>query len=193
MKYLSGLLLTTALLGAAFSISILCVFNELYFSIFNLDKTALQFLQGSISAQELKETNIEGFFFTRKEIKHFQDVKAILDSIILLLPILILPVIILFHNAPKLGQKIALISIGIQTLFLGALTAIYALGFWKPFTRTLHPIFFPDGNWQFPSQSLIIKLYPQTVMQIGLAIILGLTLLQILSVYILNKKVNRLH
>lgn len=65
----------------------------------------------------------------------------------------------LSRNLPSL-----LLFSGIAILLLGLLLSLLALGFTANFIF-FHRIFFPQGNWQFPADSTLIKLFPEQFFQ----------------------------
>ncbi|MCF8013567.1 TIGR01906 family membrane protein [Candidatus Woesearchaeota archaeon] len=102
--------------------------------------------------------------YTENEIKHMKDVKKIYTTINIIsltcLLIIILSIIYFTKNKQEKqiirSLKISSITIIIMGLLLIALTLF---NFQSTFT-IFHNIFFPQGNWLFPYNSLLITLYP---------------------------------
>lgn len=128
-------------------------------SIFNF------FRNGSeIEAIELKTKNIN--FFTPDEISHLDDVRILLNKIFIAyygsIVLLILLIILLIEKKIfKFFKKIG------STFIISSAMVIFLLSFFYFFGKNFvifferfHLIFFPQGNYIFPADSLIITLFP---------------------------------
>jgi integral membrane protein (TIGR01906 family) len=98
--------------------------------------------------------------FNEDESSHLSDVKILInksDNLLLIFSIslIILLSLILFNN-PDISKMI--ISTGIGGLILPIPALLF--NFTNVFTK-FHLIFFPQGNWQFPLDSLLIQLFPK--------------------------------
>jgi integral membrane protein (TIGR01906 family) len=107
--------------------------------------------------------------FTQKEMSHLSDVHTLFiwaKYLSIASAIGILVIALRFRAKGmlvKMGEKMALYgAIGASI----ALAAIFLLGlnFERLFTG-FHHIFFPQGNWQFPADSLLITLFPEQFFQ----------------------------
>ena len=93
--------------------------------------------------------------FNHSEISHLQDVATVINTIRYLT---LISIILLFlikapstlHNQVK----------AILFLYLSLIPIIIL--FWHSFFTTFHQFLFPGGNWAFPSDSLLIQLYPDS-------------------------------
>lgn len=108
-------------------------------------------------------------FLTTAEEEHMQDVKILFNSALILL---VLCVFYLYkQGVPK--TKYA----GYSLLALVAFAAGMALNGFTSFWVRFHLVFFPQGNWQFPVDSVLITLYPETYFLNAALIFAGLVLL----------------
>ena len=104
-------------------------------------------------------------FFTENEISHMDDVRALLSKIFFLfcgsLIILIILLIILTVNSPgrRFGAAGPVFVISSSSvLFIFTLLYFLSMNFSHLFDN-FHLIFFPQGNYMFPENSLLITLF----------------------------------
>ncbi len=102
--------------------------------------------------------------FNEDEQSHLADVKALLDRARMLLALLIVLWLCcnlwaLYRRKPATAGR-NLVAGGIATLALTALLILAALVFSQTFIL-FHGVFFPQGNWQFPAESALIRLFPR--------------------------------
>ena len=121
------------------------------------------------NADEISEKLI-GFFqdknnlplsFNEEEKSHLEDVKKLIDNGKVLLIFLILISIILLSiilSEGKHNLKKILISSGVVAIILPIPFLLFS--FSNIFTK-FHLILFPQGNWKFPLDSLLIQMFPQ--------------------------------
>ncbi|MCF7872187.1 TIGR01906 family membrane protein [Candidatus Woesearchaeota archaeon] len=119
------------------------------------NKNTINFLLGK---EELKGN------YTQAEKQHMQDVKNIYTTINAITTICLLIAILgIIYFTKKRQEKQIIKSLkqsSITVLLIGILILILTLlNFQNTFTA-FHNIFFPQGNWQFPINSLLITLYP---------------------------------
>ena len=100
--------------------------------------------------------------YTSEELSHLQDVKKVMrkaDYVFYVL--LLLATISLTHHKKNKEQLQKLFKYGgITTLsFVGVLFLISIISFTTSFTF-FHQLFFPQGNWQFAADSLLIQTFP---------------------------------
>lgn len=97
---------------------------------------------------------VENTRITLEEIKHLEDVHTIFKLIYIVLPILLATIIKstkqVSYNYPK---EIIVFLIG-SIIILSTFSSAFTL---------FHQIFFPQGNWSFPADSLLIQLYPLNI------------------------------
>ncbi len=126
-------------------------FQEKYYSTPER-KEVLDFLQ------ENKEREIN---FTASEISHLQDVKEVMQFAnylsYFILALTIILSIFLYRQA-FLSKALLYSSIFSLSLFV-LIFLFYFFGFSSLF-NAFHQVFFPQGNWQFPADSLLIRTFP---------------------------------
>ncbi|GAA1808074.1 lipoprotein intramolecular transacylase Lit [Nesterenkonia flava] len=101
--------------------------------------------------------------FTTDEVSHMTDVKLVmwyvmLGGLVLLLLTLILMWMIKAWRPGGVAR--ALFAGAWVTIGMAAAVAVLAILDWNQFFNQFHEIFFPQGNWQFASDSTLIRLYP---------------------------------
>ncbi len=118
------------------------------------------FRDSSIQSPNLPE-------FTTSELLHLQDVKLIvlcLKSMFYISLALILFCLILllsfFRGAFARNLQALMKRSGIVVIAIAVLLAILALSFSASFSM-FHQIFFPQGNYEFSSDSTLIRLFPE--------------------------------
>jgi len=104
--------------------------------------------------------------YTSSELSHLEDVKKVMawTNIVYLLLLLFVTIYIILKikdrskeeliSLLRTGGKVTLISIGI-IIFL-------SLFFFNTLFTLFHQVFFPQGNWMFPPDSLLIQTFPLT-------------------------------
>ena len=132
--------------------------------------------------------------YTSSEISHLKDVKGVMNFIdyLFYLSLIIITLIITYYKKNK-KQLIKLFRYGgITTLIsMGIILFLSLFAFNTTFT-IFHQIFFPQGNWLFPTNSLLIQTFPIeffigiSVRMFGLGILLGMVLVLVNS--LLKKK-----
>ncbi len=100
--------------------------------------------------------------YTAAEQSHLQDVQKVFQGVdyIFFFFFLLIVIILLYSikNRPQLS-KLCLYG-GISTVvFTGLILIIIVFSFESSFTL-FHTIFFPQGNWTFPIESLLIQTFP---------------------------------
>ena len=106
-----------------------------------------------------KEENNLPLSFNEKEKSHLEDVKKLIDNgkgllvFLSLLNIILISIILSNDNLKKI-----LISSGVFAIILPIPFLLFS--FSNIFTK-FHLILFPQGNFQFPLDSLLIQLFPQ--------------------------------
>ena len=100
--------------------------------------------------------------YTTAEQSHLQDVQKVFQGVdYIFYAVLLVIVVILFYSIKNQLQLSKLCWYGgISTVvFTGILLIAMALSFESSFTL-FHTIFFPQGNWTFPVESLLIQTFP---------------------------------
>lgn len=106
--------------------------------------------------------------YTPAEVGHLLDVSRLTSIAVWACLLALLVVIFLarhdlkeWHSARRLSAKIALVLI--MAASLGYLL------FWRPAFTLFHQVFFPQGNWAFPADSLLISTFSETFWQFSFA------------------------
>lgn len=105
-------------------------------------------------------------YFTNNEISHLEDVRTLLDRIFILFYLSLfgffLFIFLIFtEDLWQYFKRVSYILISSSGIVLLLLLVLYILGsnFTGLFTD-FHLVFFPQGNWTFPQQALIINIFP---------------------------------
>ncbi|MBI2665931.1 DUF1461 domain-containing protein [Candidatus Woesearchaeota archaeon] len=108
--------------------------------------------------------NLTSLGFTYLEISHLQDVKKVMfliDKLFLFFLVVSFGMIFYLGKDMDTLKKIFLCS-GISTI-IGTIFLLLSAIFIFPSAFTIfHQVFFPQGNWIFPVDSLLIKIFPET-------------------------------
>ncbi len=147
-------------------VGIFVLLSPLLFLLLSYQSTAFQEKYYSAPEQKevlyfLQENTEMKVNFTASEVSHLQDVQKVMQFVDYLFYFIFAVAIILgiFLYRKSLLSK-ALLYSGIFSLSLFALLFfLYFFGFSFLFT-IFHQVFFPQGNWQFPVDSLLINTFP---------------------------------
>ena len=152
--------LSTKVLTVLFCI-LLPIFLMLFSYKMALEFTALDANQES-TIDYLQNNRELSLNYTIMEVSHLEDVKGVIKIIDYLFYscLLVLTLILTFYRKKKEEIK--------KLLFYGGITTGAALGLILLFSLTafdlaftlFHNVFFPQGNWQFASDSLLIQTFP---------------------------------
>ncbi len=152
------------------TIIIFCLFLPLFLLLLSYQLTlqfypqtenqqqTIKFVQGRTQTISLQNN----FNYTSAEFSHLQDVEKVMSTTEYLFLISLLTTLTIlginFHN--KLFLKKLLRYGGIATLIATGMVLLFLLfAFGSSFT-IFHQLFFPQGNWQFPFNSLLIQTFP---------------------------------
>lgn len=132
--------------------------------------------------------------YTAAEVSHLEDVAKVMKGAPFFLyasEIIIFMVLLYLRKDKEQLQKVLRYG-GVATVaFIAVILLAIFIGFEGVFTL-FHLIFFPQGNWQFAADSLLIRTFPPeffvgiSIFILGLAILSGLAVF-LLSVHIKNK------
>ena len=126
---------------------------------------------------------LAGLGFLPAEIAHLQDVVRWLAVVRLLWLIIVIIIGVGWWTRRRLTQA-ALTRAAKFTLGLGIGFGLLILLFWNQVFISFHRLLFPQGNWAFPADSLLIITFPEPFWQLTffvyLALVLGLCLLVLL-------------
>ncbi|HLC88988.1 MAG TPA: DUF1461 domain-containing protein [Candidatus Nanoarchaeia archaeon] len=100
--------------------------------------------------------------YTAAEVSHLEDVKSVMGITDYLFYFSLLIVTLILTASRKDQEQIK------RLLFYGGITTVIVLGMILLFSLTafdlaftlFHNLFFPQGNWTFPSDSLLIRTFP---------------------------------
>jgi len=173
---LSILLSITIILGSFFVISLDNNFHSKN-AIKNLDYDSIQlntvfnelhYLINYLNSPFSEDKVLDNVDLTEAEKSHMSDVKKIFLFIQLMMVASLVSILILVnHYKKKLNKKEfdKLISKSLRTssiinISFILLIGFFALFFFESFWTYFHYLFFPQGNWAFPWNSLLITLFP---------------------------------
>ncbi len=106
------------------------------------------------------ESKIDFINYSGNELSHMQDVRRVLFGVDVVLYILLFIITFSFTRTHVKEQMILLKRTGISTFLLSILIGIFSLFSFDTFFTYFHNIFFPQGNWQFASSSIILQTWP---------------------------------
>ena len=119
--------------------------------------------------------------YTSAEVSHLKDVKGVirLGDYLFYFSLLMVTLIITYHKKKKEEIKKLLFYGGISTVSFLLLMLIISIFNFDFVFAYFHKIFFPQGNWQFATESLLIQTFPREFfvefsrMMFRISIILG--------------------
>lgn len=121
--------------------------------------------------------------FTDNEINHLIDVSRWLLVVKMVWIICSLGILM----SGRTIDKKSIYQAGVTGGVIVMASVILALLGWSGFFITFHKIFFPQGNWSFPSESLLISLYPERFWQ-RMFITISVLCVGIYSIFLLKIK-----
>jgi integral membrane protein (TIGR01906 family) len=127
--------------------------NLNYYGLTVDQEETVNYLQGK------NELNIN---YTESEQSHLQDVQKVMNFIdyLFYFSLLVITLIITYYKKDKQQLKKLFFYAGITViLVVGIILLLSLLNFNSSFTL-FHKIFFPQGNWIFPLNSLLIQTFP---------------------------------
>ncbi len=111
---------------------------------------------------------------TPSEFSHIQDVQKIYMYLPFLVPLLIaITFVILKHKTRE--EKVQLIQFAQIDLII---LMVLSIPFFTIFFEYFHKLLFPQGNWAFPVDSTLIRLYPEDFWKTCLTIIIATTFIE---------------
>ncbi len=148
-----------------FVLLLFCLFLPLFLMLFSY-KITLFFVQLTPQQQQtiafLQEKEELKLNYTAEEKSHLQDVQKVMKNIDLLFYFLLLMLTLIFTYTRKDRQQLRklFLSGGVAAvILLLLLLVVIFVNFNYSFT-IFHNIFFPQGNWLFSADSLLIKTFP---------------------------------
>jgi integral membrane protein (TIGR01906 family) len=156
----------------------------------------------SNKAYSTQHTKIISFLFTGKdteirsvlpedELNHIKDVQRVIKYSAVTLLIIVIFIIYLI----KRSSTTNLINSIKYSLILLPFLAICILILFEPVFILFHKVFFPQGNWSFPENSILIQLYPEGFWIWTTGILLAMTIieLEIMRKLLKTRHKNELH
>ncbi len=125
-----------------------------FFTLTDEQEHTLQFLEGK---EELKLN------YTAAEQAHLEDVKRVMkgaEIILYLSGMAVLFMVIYFWKNKPLRWKLLRYG-GLVTVIFVAVLLLAVLVNFNSLFALFHQLFFPQGNWQFHANSLLIQTFPQ--------------------------------
>jgi uncharacterized membrane protein len=121
----------------------------------NEDKilNVLDFFQGGVLDDE---------GYTAKELSHMGDVRVVVSGLSVVTFFLLFGIFLSFVYLSVSEVRKVLVSSGVVGVILTILFSLLLLNFDWAFT-VFHKLFFSQGNWQFPSDFLLIQLFPESL------------------------------
>jgi len=113
---------------------------------------------------------LSNYGLNENEISHMSDVSVLLDKVEVLW---VLATVVMATVLVKKKEEFRyIVRLGIRMITRGgAILLASAVLAWRPFFDTFHKVFFPQGNWAFPAESLLINIYPEIFWQIMIIVI----------------------
>ena len=112
-----------------------------------------------IDAEDLAILRQWSFF--ENELCHLTDVRILLGRVIFMtyiMSVILLLTITFLRDKPFVRHS--LLAAGISCLALPVIGGIFIFFFFDPTFVFFHEVFFPQGNWSFPQDTLIISTFP---------------------------------
>lgn len=171
-----------ALIAATITGAVLLLFTPTVFSILGYHPIAVEYVLGDIDPAVLLVFRAEGKAFTPREISHLADVKMTIGMVRWgFAAVLAVLAALAFIN----GRAFRTVCLWAPGIFLGigatVVVAYFTFGF-QIVGSVFHRVFFPQGNWAFPFNSLIITLYGTGEMVIGTVFVLAMALFFLLVI-----------
>jgi hypothetical protein len=109
-------------------------------------------------------------FYTYDEAAHLRDARAVLYLFVALAAAALVLIVAALLHRPKDARRWRAVARGGAGLAIGAVVVgvVGFLAFDAAF-ELFHRVFFPGGNWQFPADSNMIRLYPEMFWQLTAA------------------------
>ncbi len=132
---------------------------------------------------------VEQDFYTADELSHMEDVRIFFVVFLFVMVIAaFIFSLVLSHYLKSREKKRFHRSLGIQLivvptvflLLLGVL-AIFIISDWENVFELFHHIFFPQGNWQFDADSLMLQMLPDGIFFDGAIFIISCWVIVILA------------
>ncbi|MCL2745615.1 MAG: DUF1461 domain-containing protein [Coriobacteriia bacterium] len=128
------------------------------------------------------------------ELCHLTDVRILLgNSLLLSFAITIVSAVIITVFRNKQFVRHSLLAAGIACIAIPAVLGFFILFFFQPTFVIFHEIFFPQGNWQFAPETLLISTLPERYWQAAGLLWMGLFLVNGLILTALSRFCGKMH
>ena len=183
--------LAIALLTTAVSGAVLLLFTTPAFDALGFHPVALDYFNGSLSGGEIRLFSVAGQRFTEAEISHLDDVGHVLAMVSrVFLAAFVLCAVALYLSTRAVAAA-ARAALGlVAAIAVLVVMAYFTFGF-DAVGSAFHEIVFPQGNWRFSFQSLIIRLYGTAVMVDGAVFVIVLSVGGLAGLALMLWAVNR--
>ena len=144
---------------------IFCIFITLLVMLFSY-KVALgttELTENQQSTIDFLDNKVElELKYTSNEVSHLNDVKGVMQGMdhLFYLSLVVVSFIITCYKKRKEVIKKLFYYGGITSLSVSGLMLVFSLLSFNSTFTVFHKIFFPQGNWTFPIDSLLIQTFP---------------------------------
>lgn len=152
--------LTAIFITAIFSLSLLVLLTLLSYKIVLFSANLTPEQQDTINfLNDKEELRLN---YTAGEMFHLNDVKKVMEltDYLFYSSLLICTGIIAWHRRNKDFLRKSFLYGGIFAVMVLGLLAVYTIFSFDSAFNIFHRIFFPQGNWLFPADSLLIQTFP---------------------------------
>lgn len=110
----------------------------------------------------LKQNQLLNLNYTSNELSHLDDVKSVMKGVdyLFYITLLILTLFFTYYKKDKKTSLYLLKSGSIATIVSLTLLVVFSLISFKSVFTLFHKMFFPQGNWMFSADSLLIQTFP---------------------------------
>ena len=171
-----GIIGVFALIAFAITGAVLVLFTPAAFAALGYHPIAVEYVLGTIDQAVLLVFQMEGQVFSPREISHLADVKTMIGALRWGFgAALAVSALLAFLNA-RAFRAACLWAPAIFVAIGGAVVLAYFTFGFQLVGSVFHRVFFPQGNWQFPFSSLIIRLYGTDEMIAGTVFVIAVVL-----------------
>jgi hypothetical protein len=118
------------------------------------------------------------------EFSHIKDVRTLIAKI----PLTLFLIIAVSSYLAKKYQNISIIEVLKYSILILLLLSLVGAFFFMPLFTVFHQIFFPQGNWAFLADSILIQLYPESFWIKSVTGTSTIALLELITVFIISMK-----
>jgi len=177
-----------------FFLIIFCIFLTIFLLLFSY-KTVLSLSSLSTNQQTtinyLQKNQPLALNYTSQELSHLEDVKRVMNysDYFFYLSLFVCTLILTYYKRNKTQLTKLFFSGGLTTIISTLTISIFSLLSFNFAFTLFHKLFFPQGNWQFSINSLLIQTFPleffvrMSFFIIGLTLILGIFIVVVVYKY----------